>query len=221
MKIERKSLLDQTVETLRRGIVHGELQPGARLTEIGLAEEMDSRRSTVRAALLELEKEGLVQRTRYSAWAVSPLTKKIIWEIYTYRGALEGLASRLLAKSLNDKKRVSLSDSYKLLSDAEATGTETIRVEADLRFHRTIVSLSEHELLLQQYEILLHKIEWIYRWSERRSPHRIQLTDWHRPVFDAILAGDPDRAEKAIRALTDASLADDLADLNGLLKQQA
>ncbi len=221
MKIDRKSLLDQTAETLRQGIVQGVLRPGARLTEIGLAEEMDSRRSTVRAALLELEKEGFVQRTRYSSWAVSPLNEKSVREIYSFRGALEGLAARLLAKSLTDQKRNALREAHQLLDAAEASGSETERVEADLRFHRAIVGLSGHDLLQQQYEILLHKIEWIYRWSERQSPRRIQLTEWHRPVLEAILSGDPDRAEGAIRALTDASLADDLADMNRLWKQQA
>ena len=221
MKIERKSLLDQTVDSLRRGIIHGELAPGTRLTEISLADEMDSRRSTVRSALLELEKEGMVQRTPYSSWAVPALTQTFIWEIYTFRGAVEGLAAGLVAKSLNDEKRNKLESAYAALNEAETSGAEAARVEADLHFHRTIVKLSGHSLLQQQYEVLLHKIEWIYRWSERRSPHRIHLTDWHRPVLNAILSGNPLEAENAIKALTAASLADDLTDLNDQLKQQA
>jgi len=220
MKIERKSLLDATLEALRRAIVQGDLPPASRLTEERLAGELDSGRSTVRAALLELEQEGLVQRTRYSAWAVAALTPKAIWEIYSFRGALEGLAARIVARTLDEAKRRALVMAHEQLEAAQA-GDESRRLEADLAFHRTVVELAGHALLARQYAVLLHKIEWVWRWSDRLSPGRIELSPWHRPALEALLSGDPDRAEAAMRALTEASLADDLADLAGLQQQRA
>ena len=98
---------------------------------------MDSRRSTVRSALLELEKEGMVQRTPYSSWAVPALTQTFIWEIYTFRGAVEGLAAELVPE-INDEKRNKLESAYAALNEAETSGAEAARVEADLHFHRTI-----------------------------------------------------------------------------------
>lgn len=219
MKVERKSLVEASVETLRIEIVRGRFRPGTRLTEMKLAEEMGIGRSTVRAALLELEKDDLVVRSPYSAWAVPELTARVIWEVYTLRGALEGLAARILASQLDTGKRKALLDAYQRLEAAE--GGSTDRVEADLDFHRIIVQLADHERLTRQYEILSHKIEWVYRWSEEQSPRRIDLPDWHKPILDAILDTDPERAERAMRALTDASLTADLVDLEGKQTKRA
>jgi GntR family transcriptional regulator, rspAB operon transcriptional repressor len=221
LRIDRKNLLDQTVEAIRDDILRGVLSPGERLTELSLAESLGSRRSTLRAALLELEKEGFVTRSRYSSWSVSSLSEKEIWEVYSFRGALEGLAARTLANGITQEKRDVLSTAYEVMRAAEDTGTESSRVEADLHFHHTIVRLSDHALLLSQYDILRHKVEWIYRWSERQSPRRIQLPGWHQPLFKAILAGDAAAAEAAIQALTKASYEDDIADLKGRARHKA
>lgn len=213
VKVARKNLLDGTIETLRAEIIACRLPPGSRLTEIGLAAEMAMGRSTVRSALLQLEKEDLVRRARYSAWSVADLTPEVIWEVYTLRGALEGLAARILAARLDADSRAELLSAYAALETAEAGGGTDARVTADLAFHRAVVTLSGHQRLAREYGVLAHKIEWIYRWSEGQAPGRIVLPDWHKPVLDSILAGDPDAAERSIRSLTASSLGDDLADL--------
>ena len=221
MRIVKSNLLDAAVSSLRSEILSGRYAPGARLTEIGLAAEMGIGRSTVRAALLELEKDDLVQRSRYSAWSVAELNPKVIWEVYTLRGALEGLAARIVARRLSADGRSALAAAYARLQEAEAGNDAAFRVEADLSFHRTIVELSGHERLLRDYRILSHKIEWIYRWSEQRAPARIELPDWHKPILEAILAGDADGAERAIRTIIEASLGEDLAELATASKQRA
>ena len=221
MKIERKSLLDSTLDALRGEIVSGRLLPGERITEVKLAADLGIGRSTVRSALLELEKDDLVQRARYSAWTVAQLTHKVVWEVYTLRAAFEGLAVRILAKNLNEDARAELLDVYGRLDGAENRGNESERVHADLDFHRAIVRLSGHDSLARQYAVLGQKIEWIYRSSEHQSPGRIVLPDWHKPVLEAILARDPDQAEKAIRTILEAALADDLADFANLTKKRA
>ena len=55
-----KPLREVVSETLRDAIVNGVLQPGERLMEIQLAEELGVSRTPVREAIRKLELEGFV-----------------------------------------------------------------------------------------------------------------------------------------------------------------
>ena len=53
-------LRDVVFNTLRRGILKGELKPGERLMEITLADQLGVSRTPIREAIRKLELEGLV-----------------------------------------------------------------------------------------------------------------------------------------------------------------
>ncbi|CAN5320579.1 hypothetical protein BH10PSE7_BH10PSE7_42340 [soil metagenome] len=178
-----------------------------------LSSELGIARSTLRTALIELEKDDLVERTPYSSWAVPNLTPQTVWEVYTLRAAFEGMAARLVASNLTQAARDDLLDAFAGLEEAESSSAGSDRIEAALRFHTTIVEHSGHHRLIRQYRILRDKIEWIYRWSEDRWPQRVSLPAWHRPVLDAILSRAPEAAETAIRLIAETSLDNDLATL--------
>lgn len=144
-----------------------------------------------------------------------------LWETYTLRGALEGLAARLAAIGYNKETESKLKAAFVRLEKAEQSEDRGERVDADLGFHRTIVDLAGHASLSRQYFGLSNKFEWLYRWSENHWPSRIDLTSWHRPIVEAILSGDPDAAEKAIRKHGESSLADDLRDFAELRRRSA
>lgn len=221
MKINRLSLVDQAAAQLRNVILHGRLAPGARLVELDLAQQLGLGRGTVRAALSILEAESLIVKQPYAGWSVREVTEQELWETYTLREALEGLAGRLVAAAVTPKVTQSLNLAFQRLEAAQASGDGPARVEADLNFHRTIVELAGHQSLARQYFGLSNKVEWLYRWSELHWPSRIDLTSWHRPILDAILAGDPAAAEQAIRWHGETSLADDMRDFAELRRRSA
>ncbi len=95
MKIEKLSFADRATDLLRAEIVQGRLAPGTRLTEIDLATQLGTGRGTVRAALAALEAEDLIVKQPYTGWAVRDISQKTLWETYTLRCALEGLADTL------------------------------------------------------------------------------------------------------------------------------
>ena len=49
---------------LRQAILHGEMAPAQRLVETELAEQFGVTRASIRAALIDLEAQGLVERIR-------------------------------------------------------------------------------------------------------------------------------------------------------------
>lgn len=221
MKIDKLSFVDRATDQLRDEIVNGRLAPGARLTEMELAEQLGTSRGTVRAALSALEAEDLILKQPYTGWAVRDISEKELWETYTLRSALEGLAARLVARSLNMEIRSALGAAFDRLRKAEESGDRGERVAADLGFHRTLVRLAGHDSLSRQYFALSNKFEWLYRWSENHWPSRIDLTSWHLPILDAVYSGNPDVAERAIREHGESSLADDLRDFAELRRRSA
>lgn len=221
MKIEKLSFADRATDLLRAEIVQGRLAPGTRLTEIDLATQLGTGRGTVRAALAALEAEDLIVKQPYTGWAVRDISQKTLWETYTLRCALEGLAARLVAGALTAEIRDALHAAFQRLEQAEASGDGGERVAADLGFHRTLVNLAGHDSLSRQYFALSNKFEWLYRWSENHWPSRIDLAMWHRPIVEAVLSGDPEAAERAIREHGESSLADDLRDFAELRRQSA
>jgi DNA-binding GntR family transcriptional regulator len=221
MEIDRLSFADRAADQLRKEIVHGRLDPGSRLVEMELAAQLGIGRGTVRAALSTLEAEDLVVKQAYTGWAVRDISEKELWETYTLRCALEGLAARLITGALNADIRNTLNKAFERLRKVEESGDGSERVDADLDFHRALVSLAGHGSLSRQYFGLSNKFEWLYRWSEQHWPSRIDLTSWHQPIIDAILSGDPYAAEQAIREHGESSLADDLHDFAELRRQSA
>jgi GntR family transcriptional regulator of vanillate catabolism len=82
-------------------ILKGELAPGERLAEAKLAEQLGVSRMPIRQALPVLAEEGLVVRAGQRGYAVRAHTRDESVEALHLRGALEGYAARLLARSAN------------------------------------------------------------------------------------------------------------------------
>ncbi|VDC22318.1 GntR family transcriptional regulator [Pseudogemmobacter humi] len=214
MHFEKVSLADRATSHLRRLIVTGGLEPGRRLTEQEISDQLQVARGTVRAAFAALEAENLLIRRPYAGWAVKEVSAQVLRESYQLRGAFEELAVRLLALGLDEEKRRHFEALYQRLTEAEASDRQDLRVEADLGFHRGIVALCGNGLLQRQYEAISGHTEWLYRWSELNWPARINLLEWHQPICEAILSGDAEAAVAAARVHTERSLSDDERDLH-------
>lgn len=214
--IERLSLADMAMRRLRDDIVRGRLLPDEVLTEIALAGRLGVGRGTVRTALFALEADELVVRAPYSNWRVASLNDQVIWEIYTLREAMEGLAARILADRGETRPRELLAAAFAKLAPAEASSIDD-RVAADLGFHRAIVEATGHRHLIKRYAALSTKMEWLYRWSEMHWPARFPLEADHRALFEGVMRGTPDEAERAVRAHIDPSLAADLEGYRSLV----
>jgi GntR family transcriptional regulator of vanillate catabolism len=93
--------LTQTVQTqlrLRELILRGELAAGSRITELPLVERLGVSRTPIRAALIRLEQEGLLEAWPTGGYRVRRISVDDILDAIEVRGTLEGLAARLAAE---------------------------------------------------------------------------------------------------------------------------
>ena len=86
-------------ELLRNDIVTGQFPPGERLTELQLTERYGVGRAAVRAAIVELSTEGLVEHETNRGATVRRVSLASAIEIAEARSVLEGLLARRAAQS--------------------------------------------------------------------------------------------------------------------------
>jgi GntR family transcriptional regulator, vanillate catabolism transcriptional regulator len=83
---------------VREMILSGDLLPGQRVTEEGLAEQLGVSRTPVRNVLPTLASQGFLKLVGRRGYAVKEFSETETWEALELRALLEGQAGRLLAQ---------------------------------------------------------------------------------------------------------------------------
>src|SRR5580704_7031739 len=90
----------QVAQTIRDLILRGEYGPHRRLVEAEICEELKVSRFTIRAALQDLAKEGIVELQRNKGARVRQISIDEAVEISEVRMALEGFTAALAAQRI-------------------------------------------------------------------------------------------------------------------------
>jgi GntR family transcriptional regulator of vanillate catabolism len=83
---------------LREMILAGELPGGARIAELTLVEKLGVSRTPIRAALMRLEQEGLLEALPNGGYAVRTFSERDVSDAIELRGTVEGLLARIAAE---------------------------------------------------------------------------------------------------------------------------
>jgi len=213
--IEQTPLRVQIAEMLRRAIITGKLRPGTVLAETALAEQMNVSRAPIREAIQILESDGLVETVAYKGKRVKPLTVREVEETYHLRGVFEVEAVRRI---LEYRKPVdALWVHCRAMEDAAQAGDREALTAADEGFHRTLIRISDHDLLLTLWNSLYLRIHQIMALRNTAQPNLVDIAGNHPPIVRALEAADVDLAVHLMSEHT-RSLADfdpaSIADLN-------
>lgn len=206
LKSEIRLLDQRAAELIRAHILEGVLPAGARLLEAQLSDELGVSRGTVRSALAVLAREGLVDQVAFTRWQVAQTSAADAWEVYTLRGVLEGLAARLAAGNVTAQDGETLRASAAELSRAVAEKRFKDVIDIDFRLHQEIVALARHRRLAEQHRSLLQQVRFHMVNSGFLPKDYGELAKEHEALIDAVLARDPDRAEKLARSHNDAEV---------------
>lgn len=190
---------DQNYGRLRDAIVRGELAPNARLVEAEVSEAFGMSRGTVRNALIRLEQEGLVVREPHRGARVRHVDDAEAVEILQARAVLEGLAVRLTAERIDGEGRArvqaALDRQRELLELGDLLGAS----DANADLHAVLLELSGHGTAKRLIRALNAQTV-RYQYHTILIPGRPAASHAeHAEIVDAVTAGDPDRAEQAMR----------------------
>jgi DNA-binding GntR family transcriptional regulator len=185
---------------LRDDILGGTFPPGERLIELQLTERYGVGRAAIRAALVELGAEGLVQREANRGATVRRISVAEAVEITEARAALEGLIARLAAQRATDGERDELRALF-----AEMTAT----VERDDKLAYSMLNRALHDALRR---IAHHRVadDLVANLRNRAAHHQFRLAlvpgraaeslAQHGAIVEAVTSGDGEVAEEAMRA---------------------
>ncbi len=195
----RPNLRQNALEQLRRRITTGELAPGTHIGEVAMSEELQISRGTLREALRELQREGLVVYGDRGRVSVRLIDEKDIIGTFSVRSALECLAAETIATSYRRAKATVVLRERVAAMDEAVGQSLTAQIEADLAFHEKLCELSGNDTLLRHWKMLEGAIRMCVMYSglERAqvnmSPHR------HLEIVEAIESGDTVRARHEIQ----------------------
>ncbi|BBY17078.1 GntR family transcriptional regulator [Mycolicibacterium litorale] len=199
LRLEKTSLREQALTALRRAITTGQLTPGTHLVETDLSEALQISRGTLREAMRQLQQEGLISAGARGRLSVRHLDAKEIRDIFEVRAALESVAARTLASRPDRTEAVAALRHAVEEMDRWAASNLEDRIEADLRFHRTMCHLSGNETLLHSWSSLEGSIRMSIMFAGVDRALKNMDARRHLAIVEAIEAGDGDTAAATVR----------------------
>ena len=191
-------LRDVVFQTLRQAILRGELEPGERLLEMHLAEQLGVSRTPIREAIRKLELEGLVVMIPHRGAVVASITEKDLCDVLEVRRTLEIMAGALACERVKPEALEKMRAAEEEFEKLKDTDDFTSLAAADVEFHDLIYEATENQRLIT---ILNNLREQMYRYrleylKDRESHER--LKDEHRRIYNAIKDGDKQALEETM-----------------------
>jgi len=199
----RKPLAEEAADQIREDILAGRLGQGERLVELRVAKALNISRGPVREAFKLLRAEGLLQEEQHRGTFVVRLSSADVREIYDLRAAIESRAARLLARSAGP---ADLEELRRVLAELErAAEIRDIAAvsRADLAFHETVCRLSRNGRLHAVFMRHVPMVRTVIKLDEHLYASLDEIADEHRPMLEAIEAGDSDLAATRFEAHVD------------------
>lgn len=199
-------------QRLRELILAGQLASGARIAELSLVDLLGVSRTPIRAALMRLEQEGLLQALPGGGYAVRTFSEREVGDAIELRGTLEGLAARLAAergvsRSALAQARECLDQIDRVLQDPSLSDDMfSDYVLLNARFHRLLADMPASEVLSREIErassLPFASPSGFVGVQINNAPARDMLVvaqHQHRQVLDAIERREAGRAESLMR----------------------
>lgn len=184
---------------LRDAIMNGDMVPGQRLVEAELAEMLRVTRASVRAALIRLAADGLVERipNRGARVRVVPVAEAVA--ISECRMVLEGLCAAKAAQNASDadiERLTAIGEQMtRAAGDADPLKYSALNRELHLLVHEISGQAAAADLLQR---LNAQIVRYQFRLSLRPGRMHVSLPQ-HLEIIDAIAARDPGAAEAAAR----------------------
>lgn len=215
LKRKKRSLFGQVLEGLGSRIVRGELQPGQTLPETELCRDLGASRTVVREVLKTLSAKGLVDtRTRTGTrvleathwnlldldvlgWRYAAMPRmQFFRELFELRRMIEPNAAALAAERATAPDIKAIANAYADMQKAPHESQSAI--DADLSFHRAVLSAAHNELLTQMAGVIGAGLLTSFRIS---SSSFDVFVPQHGEILEAIRYGRPNAARAAMDKL--------------------
>lgn len=196
---------DGAVQEIRRAIVKGVLHPGEKVTEVGLAGQLGISRPTLREALNQLAREGLLVQEPYRGMRVAELSLAAHLDLARTRQALDLLAVDAILTDASGARMAVLDEHWRRFAEVESHPDPLLRHEAHVAFHRAIWEASENEVLVRVWPVIEAHITVALAQDQAIRSDPARASTQHHALVDALHSRDRPAIEHAIHQHTIAS----------------
>ena len=192
MAIRARPLHAQVRQVVLERIIRSELEPGSRVVESRLAEELGVSRTPLREALMHLEREDFLELQPNRGFFVTPLSLEEASEIYPVVALLEGHALRLTGPP--DAARAGhLGDINDRLLSAASDPERAFTLHTE--WHTVLTSGCPNRHLLKMLASIRRKV-YRYEWAHSASgPGPVEETVTHHDrILGALARADMEAA---------------------------
>ncbi|MQA08017.1 MAG: FCD domain-containing protein [Pseudonocardiaceae bacterium] len=187
------------VAAIRDSIVRGDFVPNQRLVEADLSAQFSASRASVRAALLELTNEGLVERVQNRGARVRAVSLDEAVEICEVRMVVEGLCAAKAAERITAKEIKELKEIGKSMRKAVSNGDVLGYSQLNQQLHRRVREIGEQQTATQVLDRLrAQSVRHQFRLAMHPGRPSTSLPE-HLAIIDAICQHDAEAAERAAR----------------------
>lgn len=155
--ISAKPLSQQVYESIRESIIVGDIEPGARLKEKEMCEELKVSATPLREAFQQLAKDGLVEVIPYRGVKVREIEINDLREIYVCRSMFEKQAIELAIGNIEEKF---VDDLKEIVEKSKTAKTSREYVQSNTKFHNRILVQAKNKRLTSLFsqieEIIIH-----------------------------------------------------------------
>lgn len=193
------TLREIALDRIRRAIISGMFEPGARLVERTLCDQMNVSRSVIREVLRHLEAEGLVENISKQGPIVARLNWADAKQIYEIRTALETAAVARCAAIADDEVKSRLAHIIEELERGSRLKDPGRILDAGTEFYAVIFGASGQNIA---WDIVCRLNGRISRLRAMTLSHGNRTTSGPaqiRKIFEAIRRNDGEAAASACR----------------------
>jgi GntR family transcriptional repressor for pyruvate dehydrogenase complex len=214
IRIQRRRLTDQIVETLVSMIANGKFKPGEKLPpEPELMKQFEVGRSSIREAVGALSLIGLLSvnhgrgtrvnisldeaLSRSLGWVISTMGREKVRELVEARIELEQTIVRLAVDRATEEDLAEIRYHHEQLKTAKK-GSRKL-TQADLAFHTALAKASHNDILIR---LILELRQPMRRWMEQKASvywGYDKVLEQHEAILEAIEVRDAEKAQAALR----------------------
>jgi len=196
LRVSRKTVQQGTFEKLKDAILAGVFQPGERLVEANLCEQLGVSRASLREALRSLQSERLIDFIPNRGPQIPVLSWKEAEDIYDLRALLEGEAAARCASAIGDDDIGSLSATVQTLRRVVKTNNSADKLKCATAFYDVLLHNCGNEMIKQTLNGLHARINFL-RARSMSLPGRTKASyEEMNALYLAIKDRDPKAARK-------------------------
>lgn len=190
---------DSVFSILRNAILDKKLEPGQRLVERNIAEQLGVSRTPVREAIRKLELERLVTHIPRKGVVVSGFTKADIIEILLIRASLEALICSIAATKIKSKEVERLESLSKEITEEHGKGNFKKSNQLNDKFHEIVYRAAESPRLYNLFNTLREYITKFTQVAYSKPGRQEEVWSEHHEIIEALRNHDSARADIAAK----------------------